>query len=454
MMGIFGKVKDYYAKKRPLERGFHTCRGTMPDGTTYRMHLRVEGDGSGILVLNAAKVLHLNQTGVEYVKLMIDGNDDAGVARAMASRYRVGKKRAAADFQEFKEKVLCLAGSDDVCPVEALEFGRIEPFSMPVSAPYRMDLAITHRCDLDCGHCYAGGPREMKELDTASWKRVLDKLFSAGIPHVCFTGGEATLRDDLPDLVAHAEDLGLVTGLLTNGCRLSDPEYVKRLIAEGLDHAQITIESHDPAVHNGMVGAPGHARTVKGIENALDHGLYTVTNTTISRQNIAGLTYTVRFLHGLGVQRFAMNGVIHAGRGADNPDALSAKEMEEALERVTETAHELNMNFIWYTPTRYCELDPVEHGLGMKRCTAGHFNMCIEPDGSVLPCQSYFESVGDILTDDWEKIWNAPLLKDLRERKWVDDECRACDRLDLCGGGCPLEKDGKDVVCTESLSNF
>jgi radical SAM protein with 4Fe4S-binding SPASM domain len=453
-MGIIERVKGYYAKKQPLTRGFHAYRGNLADGTVYRMHLRVEGDGSGVLVINAAKVLHLNQTGVEYVKLMIDGLEDLGVVKTMASRYRVGKKQAEEDFKAFKEKILCLVKSDEVCPVESLEFSRIQPFSMPVSAPYRMDLALTHRCDLNCGHCYAGGPREMKELDTAAWKKVLEKLFSVGIPHVCFTGGEATLRDDLPDLIARAEDLGLVTGLLTNGCRLADPEFVKRLIAEGLDHVQITIESGDKAIHNEMVKGEGFDRTKKGIENALGQGLYTVTNTTITRKNIAGLTEIVRFLHQLGVQRFAMNGVICSGRGAANPDLIPAPEMEEALDRVVETASELGMNFIWYTPTRYCEFDPVAHGLGMKRCTAGHFNMCIEPDGSVIPCQSCFEPVGNILHDEWEKIWNAPRLSDLRERGWVDEECRNCDQLEICGGGCPLEKEGKEILCTESLSNF
>lgn len=453
-LGLKSWVRKTYGKKRPLPFGFHTLRGQLDDGTTYRMHLRVEQGGDGILVINASKVVHLNQTAVEYAKLMIDGIDDGGVAKAMASRYRVPEKRALADFLAFKEKIMCLVESDEVCPVAVLDFERIEPFSMPSSAPYRMDLALTHRCQLNCGHCYAGGPRKTEEMDAAVWKRVLDRLFDTGIPHVCFTGGEATLRDDLAELIAHAEDLGLVTGLLTNGCKLSDPDYVKSLIAAGLDHVQITLESHDRDAHNAMVGADGYDRTVKGVENCLARGLYTVTNTTITGKNIGGLADTVHFLHGLGVARFAMNSIIHAGRGGDNPDAVGIEELTLKLEEINALAAELGMGFIWYSPTRYCDLDPVELGLGMKRCTAGHFNMCIEPDGSVLPCQSYFEPVGNILADEWEKIWNHPLLVSMRERKWVGEECVECDQLSICGGGCPLEKSGGKSPCSESMSNF
>jgi radical SAM protein with 4Fe4S-binding SPASM domain len=453
-MGVIGRIKNHYARRKPLDKGFHTFRGEAPDGRNYRLHLRIEEGGGGILVINASKVIHLNQTAAEYAKLMIDGLDERGVAGEMASRYRVKKQQAAQDFRAFREKIMLLVESDEVCPVAALDMDRIEPFSMPVSAPYRMDLALTHRCALNCGHCYAGGPRETGEMDTGSWKKVLDKMFDIGVPHVCFTGGEATERDDLPELIAHAEDLGLVTGLLTNGCRLSDASYVKKLVEEGLDHVQITIESHDQGVHDAMVQGEGFDKTVKGVGNALAEGLYTVTNTTITRKNVGGLVDTVKFLRGLGVERFAMNGIIHAGRGEKNPDAVTAEELADRLDEVVDVAAGLGMSFIWYTPTRYCEFDPVEHELGMKRCTAGHFNMCVEPDGSVLPCQSYFEPVGDILKDDWDRIWNHQLLVKMRDRDWVDDECRECDQLDLCGGGCPLEKDGEGPLCTESLSNF
>ena len=66
-----------------------------------------------------------------------------------------------------------------------------------------------------------------------------------GIPHIVFTGGEPTLRDDLPELIAHAEKNGQITGLNTNARRLSDPDYVEQLVEAGLDHVQITVESHD-----------------------------------------------------------------------------------------------------------------------------------------------------------------------------------------------------------------
>ena len=76
-----------------------------------------------------------------------------------------------------------------------------------------------------------------------------------GVPHIVFTGGEATLRDDLPELIAHAESNGQITGLNTNARRLSDENYVQKLVEAGLDHVQITVESCDEEIHDQMMRA-------------------------------------------------------------------------------------------------------------------------------------------------------------------------------------------------------
>ena len=117
---------------------------------------------------------------------------------------------------------------------------------------------------------------------------------------------------------------------------------------------------------------------------------------------------------------------------------------------MNEKIAELGLKFIWYSPTRYCSFNPLEFDLGEKRCTAGEYNLCIEPDGEVLPCQSWYESGGNILTSSWDSIWNSDLMKYARDRKWVEDECRECIHFSLCGGGCPLEQKS-GIACRDSM---
>lgn len=453
-MGRFQSLRQrlFPPAPNPMGKAIHHQRSPVGAEERFRLHLRVEESGEGILVIDASKVLHVNQTATEYINLLMEGKDADAVVKEIQRRYRVSQKQARQDYEKLRDTIEVLTKTDDVCPISYLDVERIEPFDTPVSAPYRMDLALTYRCNNNCSHCYVGRPRDMAELDTAQWEMVIDKIWDIGIPHMCFTGGEATLRDDLVRLISHAEDVGMVTGLLTNGRRLSQRDYLQELVEAGLGHVQITLESHDEDIHNGMVRAPAWRETVQGIKNALAADVYAITNTTLTSLNAPQIEGTVRFLDDLGVNTFACNGLIYAGRAPGSAIGIPEEELQPILIRIIDTANKLGMRFIWYTPTQYHVCDPLQLELGVKRCTAAKYNMCIEPNGDVIPCQSYYASLGNILEQEWPQIWNHPTAKSLRNRDWVSDRCRACPNFSLCGGGCPLYSQNQNLLCVESHS--
>jgi radical SAM protein with 4Fe4S-binding SPASM domain len=110
------------------------------------------------------------------------------------------------------------------------------------------------------------------------------------------------------------------------------------------------------------------------------------------------------------------------------------------------------MRLLWYTPTAYCRLSPVELELGPRRCNAGEYSICIEPNGDVLPCQSFYTPVGNILRDDWQSIWHSPLFHSFRDRVadpracGLPKRCWDCPDLPLCAGGCRIERDRQSLV--------
>jgi radical SAM protein with 4Fe4S-binding SPASM domain len=439
-MSLLARLRDQLKAPRPLPPGLHAYERHDETGGRVRLHLRVEPDGRGLLVINAARVLHLNQTAVEHVRLILEEVPEAQAIRTIRRRYHVDAATVHADHRRLREQIEALADPNStVCPIHGLNLERVDPFSMPVTAPYRMDLALTYRCNNACPHCYVARPTDYPEMDTADWRAVIDKVWEVGIPHVCFTGGEATLHPDLVELVAYAQELGLVTGLLTNGRRLCDVAYLQDLVAAGLDHVQITLESHAEGMHDAMVAAKGAwQETVDGIRNTVAAGLYTTTNTTLTRENVPTIEETVAFIAGLGVPTFACNSLIYAGRGRTVGTGFREGELVPVLESVRRSADQHGLRLIWYTPTQYCAFSPLQLDLGVKACTAALYNMCVEPDGAVIPCQSYYEPLGYILHDPWEAIWNHDLALSLRERRYAPEKCRECPELPICGGGCPL----------------
>jgi radical SAM protein with 4Fe4S-binding SPASM domain len=132
---------------------------------------------------------------------------------------------------------------------------------------------------------------------------------------------------------------------------------------------------------------------------------------------------------------------------------LSEEELLPLLRRLQRRAEENGLKFTWYTPTQYCRLNPVEHDLGVKQCTAGKYNLAVEPDGTVIPCPSFFRPLGSILNDPFDRIYNHDFLVALRRRDWAMEKCRECEWLPTCGGGCPLQSTEDSFCCPDCASN-
>jgi radical SAM protein with 4Fe4S-binding SPASM domain len=410
-------------------------------GETSRIHLRIDADGSGILLVNANRSYHLNPSAAFLAYLVLNKTPEPLAIQSMIQIYRVQKKIAEMDFHSMKEQLSELIRPDGACPICDLDLETIAPFSSRPSAPYRMDLAITYKCNNDCSHCYNDKLRARSELSTSDWIKIIDKLWEIGIPHIIFTGGEPTLRNDLPELIRHAEDNGQITGINTNGRRLSDHNYVEELVKAGLDHVQITLESHDRVIHNTMVqNDQAWSQTVEGIRNVINSSLYIMTNTTLLQNNASTLDDTINFLSELGIPTVGLNALIYSGRGAEINTGLREEVLPELLNRARELTRKHDQKLIWYTPTQYCHFDPVQMELGVKGCTAALYNMCIEPDGNVIPCQSYYSPLGNLLENSWSEIWEHPLALQLRERSSAPVECKECSFFPECGGGCPLAR--------------
>ncbi|MCD6263551.1 radical SAM protein [Candidatus Bathyarchaeota archaeon] len=448
-MRLMDRLKRLLRGPPKIPSGLYTYRGS-GEFAGLALQLRVEPSGEGLLVINANTVLYLNRTAAAHAYFFMMGLSTEEAVRELRRLYRVGKEEARRDHEELIYTISTLAQTEEVCPISYLGVERAEPFSQVLSAPIRMDLALTFRCQNNCLHCYAGGPHETPELSTEDWKRVMDRLHELGVFIYTFTGGEPTLREDLPELLAHAQRIGAVTGLITNGRRLKDEEYVESLVEAGLDFVQITLESHLPEVHDAITQSPGSwEETVEGIRRIVPTPIYATTNTTLNRMNADHFLETIQFIHDLGVRAFGCNSLIYSGKAPEVAEefALPIEGLKELLPKVLVKARALEMKFNWFTPTPYCVLNPVSLGLGVKSCSACRANMCIGPQGEVYPCQSYFEPLGNILRDDWDSIWNHPLCQEIRNRDYAPEKCRECPEFQICGAGCPLELKEKGYLC-------
>jgi radical SAM protein with 4Fe4S-binding SPASM domain len=395
-----------------------------------------------VIIKRPNQAQQVNPQGARILRSLLDGKS---VSELLDEVGREPDK--ANDIHLFMLEVKRFMGGelDELNRSAALE---VRPFEMGFTKlPVLSEVAITYRCNLRCSFCYAGcnctqNPvGDDREMNTAEVKRVLWKVFNdAEVPSVSFTGGEATLRPDLPELVAYASDLGMRVNLITNGTRIT-ADYASQLASAGLDSAQVSIEGVTPQTHDGITKVRGSfTRAVAAVRHLSAVGLHVHSNTTINRENLYECRSMPAFVCGeLGRDKFSMNLVIPSGTAALNQGlAVRYDELGPALLDILAESNRLQVEFMWYSPTPMCVFNPIIHGLGNKGCSACDGLLSVGANGDVIPCASYDESVGNLLENETLDVWDSARARQFRDKFLAHPECKECEYFKICNGACPL----------------
>jgi radical SAM protein with 4Fe4S-binding SPASM domain len=309
--------------------------------------------------------------------------------------------------------------------------------------PVLGEIAVTYRCNNSCLFCYAGCGNDHEKNEEMSLKEIkyIITLFRtrAKIPFFSFTGGEPLIRRDLEKMIRFAYKTGLQVNLITNGT-LADPQRASSLYKSGLRTAQVSVESHIPEIHDRLTGRPGSFEQVlQGIQYLQKAGISVQTNTTLTRLNVPGIEEYPAFIRELGIKRFSMNIYIPSGRGLYHKELFYPySKIGPVIERIRKAAYKQKLTFYWYSPVPYCYYNPVARGLGNKSCAAMDGLISVSPKGSVLPCSSYPEEIGNLLYEDFHHIWFSRRAAYFKQKHFALDECSGCDKFTACQSACPL----------------
>ncbi len=397
-----------------------------------------------LLMIRPDKTMGLNATALEILDSLYS-RDRKPLSQSfddLAHRMGVERDRLIQDAQRLLETLGSIL-NDDLSPRQNIKFTSFE--RSRVAFPTLSEIALTYGCQNRCQFCYASSPDrkdEHKPMTTDQVKLVMDKIFhQAHVPSLSFTGGESTLRPDLPELIRYGVDLGLRVNLITNGIRISDIKYAKLLADSHLASAQVSLEAAQSEIHDDIVRHPGaFEKTVKGIGHLKSLGIHVHTNTTLCAANLHHASDIVRFVaNDLGLRTMSMNMVIRTGLALDGtPIGLTYTQVSEVLPSIISEAQRQDVKLVWYSPIPYCIFNPVLNGMGAKSCACIDGILSVDPAGQVLPCSSFATGIGSLLQKDFAKIFHSRAAKYWREKRFAPPVCKNCPDLDVCGGACPL----------------
>jgi len=221
-------------------------------------------------------------------------------------------------FYRFEEKI---GHSDDAAPVLAGEVRLV-------------DVMLGYRCNSSCSFCAID--EDLRSTNSTA-REVADQIRGSLVHEpqaIRFGGGEPTLWEELPDLVALARDLGFrEVSVQSNGYLLGENDLGSRLVDAGLTKLNLSLRGPDVATHDELTRTPGSfARLLRGLAavRKREPGLPIEGDVIVTRQTLPRLADIVRVFAPLGIRKYNFWHVAIEGRTRGHEKELVPRLSEAA----------------------------------------------------------------------------------------------------------------------------
>lgn len=207
-------------------------------------------------------------------------------------------------------------------------------------------VEVTERCNLRCPVCFAesGEDHTAREKSVGQLSEDFRFLVEKGCKFIQLSGGEPTVRDDLPEIVRAAKNAGATSVQLnSNGLRLgSNPEFTKRLAEAGLDFVFMQFDGVNDEPYRLLRGRPLLAEKLEAIRVCGENGIgVTLVPTIAPKVNDDQIGAIIRFgiEHTPTVRGVHFQPISYFGRYPKPPEDASRITLPEiiaSIERQTE----------------------------------------------------------------------------------------------------------------------
>jgi radical SAM protein with 4Fe4S-binding SPASM domain len=311
--------------------------------------------------------------------------------------------------------------------------------------PLLVQLGLTYRCNLKCGHCYALYRRSRDEFTLAEIDDLARQLHDAGSSSLVYSHGENMIRKDFHEVAGIFRDLGFYQTLMLNGFYVRNLADARRLADAGVNRTMVSIDSINPATHDRVRGKPGAFQVaLRALRLLKDAGIPTVGfSTTIDTHNYAQVRQIAEFAHDLGIDAVSFM------QNRYNLTGVFDRALWPSYEAVCRELYQLTLDYqgvldvythdpfmLTILDDRLTAREARDAFIGSNLCNVGTSMVSIDPVGNISGCNFIEESMGNVRDEPFQQIWDRLVSRYSDRLQPPGGPCTSCSALGPCMGGC------------------
>lgn len=320
-------------------------------------------------------------------------------------------------------------------------------------------VTLTRKCNLRCNFCYAKKTEYMETaiLEYENLKRIVDFCDEAKVKFIVFTGGEPTLYPQLIEILQYikSKEHKMLPTIATNGIELEDLQYCKTLIDNGIGYIDISLKGKDSKECCEIVGRDCYQQQLTAIRNLSMLPIEFTCSIVITEDNVNSLCDTVRNACSNGAKQFSFTFIIDNEKSNYSDEAyLKVHSPFALIEAFISQMDELNaITGEWWIEYSFPMCVYTEEQLRLLEgklaspCQIHIENgITFDTDMNLIPCNMHFENrMGRLGADfssyeEFEEAAQKSIYRSTIDRlkQYPSDNCKSCEHLDSCYGGCPV----------------
>jgi radical SAM protein with 4Fe4S-binding SPASM domain len=314
--------------------------------------------------------------------------------------------------------------------------------------PFSGGIALTHRCNLRCVHCYAQDDRPAgRELSAERWKGIIEEIKDAGCLFLLLTGGEPLLREDFGEIYAHLKNNGFLVTLFTNGTLLTEgtADLLKEFPPRSVE---ISLYGATPETHDRITGVAGSFdRALRAVDELMRREIRIALKSVLMTLNVHESRALEELARALNVD-YRVDASIFPGLNGDRTPLAYRVTPEQAV-AAEFVDPKRAVDWREFLDRFRSAPEPEE----LYACSAGLTTFHIDPQGLLYPCLMVRKIAYPLATGSFRQGWEEVLPR-LREVTLdPHSKCFGCrHRLvcEYCPGFFELES-GDDRIPPEFL---